>query len=121
MFQIVFNDISAAELSRLDTMVQLDFLDQFKVNQEILSEGSDERFGKIEREGVSLHRFRCDDYRVYFEVEEERVIVHRVLHKNTFADFLFRSKLPMTSEDDELADSKHFWTLIDEGKAAKKK
>ena len=118
MFQIVFNTISAGELSRLDTLEQLDLLDKFQVNQEILSKESDERFGKIERDGKALYRFRCDDYRVYFEVEEEKVIVHRVLHKNTLSDFMFRSKLPMTREDEALSQSKHFWTLIDEGKKA---
>ena len=37
MFQIVFNAISAAELSQLDTLAQLDILDQFQVNQEVLA------------------------------------------------------------------------------------
>jgi len=119
MFQIVFNALSASELSQLDTFSQLDLLDQFKVNQEILSNSEDDRFGKIEREGKTLYRFRSDDQRVYFEVEEDRVIVHRILSKNSIADFLFRSSLPMASEDEELASSKHFWSLIDEGKAAK--
>lgn len=118
MHQIVFNTISAAELSKLDTLSQLDILDQFKVNPETLNDGSDDRFGKIDRDGLTLYRFRCADHRLYFELQEEHVVVHRVLHKNTFDDFLFRSKLPMTSEDKELAQSKHFWTLIDEGRSA---
>lgn len=118
MFQIVFNTISAAELSRLDTLAQLEILDQFKVNQEVLAEGKDERYGKISREGVDLYRFRCDDHRIYFQVKEERVVVHRVLHKNSFSDFLFRSSLPMSNEDEELSQSKHFWSLIEEGQAA---
>lgn len=119
MFQIVFNTISAAELSKFDTLAQLDLLDQFKVTQEVLSEGSDERFDKIERDGVNLYRFRSDDYRVYFEVEDEKVVVHRVLNKGTFSDFLYRSGLPMSPEDSELYQSKHFWNLIEEAKAAK--
>lgn len=121
MFQIVFNQISAAELSRLETFEQLEILDQFKVSQDLLSNESDERFGKITRDGKSLHRFRCDDYRIYFEIEQEKVVVHRVLHKNTFSDFLFRSKLPMTNEDEQLSSSKYFWTLIEEGRSAEKK
>ena len=119
MFQIVFNSISAAELSKLDTLTQLELLDKFKVDSDILANNSDDRFGTISREGKTLQRFRCGDHRVYFEVEAQRVVVHRVLSKNTFGDFLFRSNLPMSSEDDELAESKHFWSLIDEGKAAK--
>jgi len=42
-----------------------------------------------------------------------------VLHRNTFSDFLFRSRMPM-SEDEELARSKHFWKLIDEGRRARR-
>jgi hypothetical protein len=49
------------------------------------------------------------------------VIVHRVLNKNSFNDFLFRSKLSTVSEDELLAESKNFWTLIEEGKNAKRK
>ena len=55
----------------------------------------------IEREGKKLHRYRAKDYRIYFERSPEGVTVHRVLHKNTLRDFLFRSKLPM-AEDDQL-------------------
>ena len=47
------------------------------------------------------------------------MIVHRVLHRGTFSDFAFRSKIPM-AEDEELAKSKHFWKLIDEGRAARR-
>lgn len=118
MFQIVFNTISAAELSSLDTLAQLEILDQFKVDQEVLNDDQDERYGKIERDGKVLYRFRCEDYRIYFRVKEEKVIVHRVLHKNTFSDFKFRSSLPMKTEDAELSASKHFWSLIEEGQAA---
>ncbi len=120
MFQIVFNSISANELSRLDTLAQLELLDQFQVNHEVLENGDDERYGKISRDGKDLYRFRCEEYRVYFEIEDDYVIVHRVMHKNTLSDFLFRSSLPMSKEDEELAQSKHFWTLIDEGKSAQK-
>lgn len=119
MFQIVFNEISAAELSSLGTLEQLELLEEFQVGREDLEnvEESD-RFGKIERGGLVLYRFRAKDYRFYFEVQEDSVIVHRVLHKGTFSDFLFRSKMPL-AEDEELAKSKHFWKLIDEGRNAR--
>ncbi len=117
MFQIIFNQLSASELSQLDTMTQLDLLDQFQVTAEVL-DGVDERFGKITRDGKDLYRFRCNDQRVYFEVEEDRVIVRRIMNKNSFSDFLFRSSLPMNKEDEELAKSKQFWSLIEEGQSA---
>lgn len=123
MLQIVFNEISAGEISRLDTLEQLDLLDAFKVTQDTLQNIDGKSFGKIERGGTSLFRFRAGEYRVYFEVVDENVIVHRVLHKNTFSDLLFRTKLPVSTgvgEDEELSNSKHFWNLIEEGKNAQR-
>jgi mRNA-degrading endonuclease RelE of RelBE toxin-antitoxin system len=119
VFQIVFNEISAAEISRLDTLEQLDLLDEFKVTEKDLENLDGDRFGKIERDGKTLYRFRAKDWRFYFEVKDGQVIVHRVLHKGTFSDFAFRSKIPI-GEDEELAKSKHFWKLIDEGRAARR-
>jgi len=119
VFQIVFNEISAAEISQLDTLDQLELMDEFKVGQDDLENLDGDRFGKIERDGKVLFRFRAKDYRVYFEVKDGSVVVHRVLHKGTFSDWVFRSKIPL-AEDEELAQSKHFWKLIDEGRAARR-
>ncbi len=119
MFQIVFNEISAAEISALDTLEQLELLDEFQVGKEDLENLAGERFGRIERDGLVLHRFRAKDYRIYFEVGDAAVIVHRVLHKGTFSDFKFRSKMPL-AEDEALANSKHFWKLIEEGRKARR-
>ncbi len=123
VLQIVFNEISAAEISRMDTLDQLELLDAFRVSESDLVELDDNdehrNFGKIARDGKTLYRFRANDCRIYFEVAENLVIVHRVLHKNTLSDFLFRSKMPV-SEDQQLAESKHFWNLIDEGRNARR-
>jgi len=119
LFQIIFNEISAAEISRMDTLEQLDLLDQFKVTPEDLEDGDSEKFGRIERDGRKLYRFRSEEYRIYFAIEGDSVVVHRVLHKGTFSDFLFRSKLPL-NEDEALGESKNFWELIDEGEKARR-
>jgi mRNA-degrading endonuclease RelE of RelBE toxin-antitoxin system len=119
VFQIVFNEISAAELSALGTLEQLELLEEFRVSEQDLEVLDSDRFGKIERDGHVLYRFRAKDYRFYFEVKNGSVIVHRVLHKGTLSDFLFRSKMPL-AEDEALAGSKHFWKLIDEGRNAKR-
>lgn len=120
MFQIVFNELSAAEMSALPTELQLDLLAEFEVLPEDLDENVDvERFGTIERDGKKLLRYRAKDYRIYFEKAPEGIIVHRVLHKNTIRDFLFRAKLPMPTEDAELGKQKGFWKLIEEGEKAR--
>ena len=77
------------------------------------------RFGVIERAGKKLYRYRAKNYRIYFEKRDEGVTVHRVLHKNTLRDFLFRSKLPV-SEDAALSKTSEFWKLIEQGEKTRK-
>lgn len=120
MFQIVFNEISAAEISRLDTLAQLELLAEFKVTPEDLKNPDGKRFGTLDHGGKKLHRYRARDTRIYFEAKDGSVLVHRVLHKGTLADFLFRSNLGDADEDEALAGNKHFWKLIDEGAAARR-
>ncbi len=114
MFQIIFNELSAAEISALPKGLQLDLLAEFQILPEDLDRLDTERFGVIEREGKKLYRYRAQNYRIYFAKTEEGVKVHRVLHKNTLRDFLFRSKLPV-SEDAQLGETREFWKLIEEG------
>ena len=73
----------------------------------------------IERDGKKLLRYRAKDYRIYFAKTDEGITVHRVLHKNTFRDFLFRSKLPL-SEDAQLGKAREFWKLIEQGERTRK-
>src|SRR5437016_13805143 len=121
MFQIVFNELSAAEMSRLPQELQLELLAEFQVLPEDLDNLDSEKFGLIEREGKKLYRYRAKDYRIYFERSPEGLTIHRVLHKNTIRDFLFRTKLPMSEpEDAQLGQAKGFWKLIKEGEEARK-
>jgi len=119
MFQIIFNELSAAETSALPKTLQLDLLAEFLILPTDLDKLDESKFGVIEREGKKLHRYRAKDYRIYFERSTEGVTVHRVLHKNTFKDFLFRSKLPM-AEDDQLGKHREFWKLIEEGERTRR-
>ena len=119
MFQIIFNELSAAEMAALPKTLQLDLLAEFQILPEDLDNLDASRFGVIEREGKKLHRYRAKDYRIYFERSPEGVTVHRVLHKNTLRDFLFRSKLPM-AEDDQLGKTREFWKLIEQGERTRK-
>ncbi|MBB5036298.1 type II toxin-antitoxin system RelE family toxin [Prosthecobacter dejongeii] len=117
MLQIVFNDISAAELSRLPTQIQFHILEALNIQSSDLDENTlAKKFGVLERgPKKKLYRCRAGDHRIYFAVNDGDVRIHRVLHKNTLADFLFRSNLPGGGEDEALSQSKNFWQLIDEG------
>jgi mRNA-degrading endonuclease RelE of RelBE toxin-antitoxin system len=119
MFQIIFNELSAAEMSALPKRMQLELLEQFQILPEDLGHLNAKHFGVIEREGKKLYRYRAKDYRIYFEQTAEGITIHRVLHKNTFRDFLFRSKLPV-AEDQQLGKAREFWKLIEQGKRTRK-
>jgi mRNA-degrading endonuclease RelE of RelBE toxin-antitoxin system len=111
-FQIIFNPISAAELAKMPRELQLHILGEFRgLPQKIMSTDL-ERFGKLERTGKTLHRFRLGDYRVYFERHDLGIVVHRILNRNTLKDFLFRSSLP-TGEDAALQENPKFWEMIE--------
>jgi hypothetical protein len=99
--------------------LQLELLAEFKILPEDLEHLDSQRFGVIERAGRKLYRYRAKDYRIYFAKTDEGIKVYRVLHKNTFRDFLFRSKLPV-SEDAQLGEAHEFWKLIEEGERRRK-
>ncbi len=78
-----------------------------------------EQFGKLERGGRTLYRFRVGDYRIYFERHELGLLVHRILSKHTLKDFLYRSGLKV-SEDEALQANPRFWDLIESAKTERK-
>jgi mRNA-degrading endonuclease RelE of RelBE toxin-antitoxin system len=116
-FQIIFNPTSAAELAKMPKELQLQILGEFRgLPQQVMNTELDE-FGKLERAGRILHRFRVGDYRVYFEKHDLGVVVHRILNRHTLKDFLFRSGLKM-EEDEALQQNPKFWEMIEAAKTA---
>lgn len=118
--QIIFNTISAGEIAQLPKLTQLELLTGFKADISNFDQLDPEKFGIIRREGKKLRRYRMKDYRVYFERVPEGLTIHRILHRNTLVDFLFRSNLPL-AEDEQLGEAKSFWKLIEEGEKAQRK
>jgi mRNA-degrading endonuclease RelE of RelBE toxin-antitoxin system len=114
VFQVIFNKISASEMAALPKDLQLDLLSEFQFLPGDLESLDSEHFGRVSRDGRSLLRYRAKDYRIYFERHAEGLLVHRVLHKNTIRDFLFRSNLPLDQEDSGLSKTNDFWKLIHE-------
>lgn len=115
IFQIIFNPTSAAELAAMPKNLQLFVLGEFRgLPTEIMSSDL-ERFGRLERNGRVLLRFRLGDYRVYFERHPLGLVVHRILSRNSLKDFLFRSSLP-TGEDEALQSNPKFWDMIEQAR-----
>jgi mRNA-degrading endonuclease RelE of RelBE toxin-antitoxin system len=114
-FQIIFNPTSAAELARMPKELQLQILGEFRGLPQQVMKTDIEEFGKLERAGRILHRFRVGDYRVYFERHELGLVVHRILNRHTLKDFFFRSGLKL-QEDEALQQNPKFWELIETAK-----
>jgi mRNA-degrading endonuclease RelE of RelBE toxin-antitoxin system len=117
-FQIIFTPTSAAELARMPKELQLQILGEFRgLPQQVIGTELDD-FGKLERGGRILHRFRVGDYRIYFERHDLGVLVHRILSRNTLKDFLYRSGLKI-EEDEALQQNPKFWEMIEAARATK--
>src|SRR5271165_4431514 len=118
-FQIIFNPTSAAELARMPKELQLQILGEFRgLPHQVLGPELNQ-FGQLERAGRTLHRFRVGDYRVYFELHELGLVVHRILSRHTLKDFFFRSGLKL-EEDAALQENPKFWELIEAATTAPK-
>ena len=89
-FQIIFTPTAAAELGTLPKDLQLEILGDFRgLPQDIRSDEMD-KFGRLNRDGHHMFRFRLGNYRVYFERHELGVLIHRILHsKKQLRDFLY--------------------------------
>jgi len=117
-FQIIFTPTSAAELARMPKELQLHILGEFRgLPQQVIGTELDD-FGKLERGGRILHRFRIGDFRVYFERHELGVLVHRILSRNTLKDFMYRSGLKV-EEDEALQQNPKFWEMIEAARSTK--
>lgn len=112
LFQIIFTPVSAGELARIPKDMQLQVLREFRALPRKVMTAELHKFGRLERGGRVLYRFRVGDYRVYFERHPLGLIVHRVLSRNTLKDFLYRSGLK-SGEDEVLQDNPKFWEMID--------
>lgn len=116
-FQIIFTPTAATELARMPKELQLYILGEFNgVPKQVLNTEMDQ-FGKLERAGRTLHRFRVGDYRVYFERHDLGLVVHRILSRHTLKDFYFRSGLKV-DEDEALQQNPKFWELIEAARSA---
>ena len=101
-----------AELNKLPKLDQLKLMEQISaIHPEELASGA-EHLGRFSRAGKIFHRLRAGEFRIYFEVEGDKLIMHYILHQHTLADFIFRFKLPVT-EETLLEQHQSFWKYLE--------
>lgn len=112
MFQVNFSEQSMNELNQLDTRSQMELVEIFSsLTQKQLDNPSDD-VGRFKRNNKIFYRVRAGDFRIYFEQEKKGLFAHYILHKNTFSDFVFRFKLPIT-EEFMIEQHDSFWKYLE--------
>lgn len=102
-----------SELNRIPTLEQMTVVEAFTgLSAEDLLKGHSS-LGKVRREGHTYLRLRVGDFRIYFESKGESLHANFILHRNTFVDFAFRSRLPVDIDEPALEANKAFWTYLE--------
>lgn len=112
MYQVNFSEQSMKELNRLDITKQMEIAEIISsITKEELANPT-EALQSFHRDKTVYYRVRANDFRIYFELKDEQLFAHYILHKNTLSDFIFRTKLPVNEEFlAEQEDS--FWKYLD--------
>ena len=112
MFQVTFSDQALAELGKLPTLEQMVVIEPLSGLNDSQLRAPEEPLGSFSREGRLLFRLRSGEYRIYFERIGDTLRITCILHKNTLADFIYRTKLPF-SEERMAEQSASFWEYIE--------
>ncbi|MGF1450923.1 MAG: type II toxin-antitoxin system RelE/ParE family toxin [Opitutales bacterium] len=111
-YQVTFSDQSMSELNRLPIMVQMSLIEEFSQLTERDFRRGREDLGHFERAGKVYYRLRTGDYRIYFELSDNVLYAHYILHRHTLADFIFRSGLPY-KEEHLVEQDQSFWRYLE--------
>jgi len=112
VYQLTFSDQAIAELKKLPKPVQLGLMQKIsEVHPEFLASGAEE-MGHFVRAGKTYYRLRAGEFRLYFEVTGDTLFTHYILHQHSFADFIFRFKLPV-SEETLVEQHQSFWKYLE--------
>jgi mRNA-degrading endonuclease RelE of RelBE toxin-antitoxin system len=112
MFQITFSEHSLKELNKLDKAEQLSLIERLGALTQSVLEKPDKHLGVFNRDKKTFYRLRIADIRLYFELIENILKVNYILPKDSWTDFAFRCKLPIT-EDNLIENKQSFWQYLD--------
>lgn len=118
MFQLNFSEQSIGELNKLDIFAQLRLVNQIShlTTEQLMDPNGP--IGRFHRGSSVYYRFRADEFRIYFEKQGDILYCEYILHRNTFTDFLFRFKLPV-SEEQMVEQHESFWKYLESLKKKK--
>lgn len=112
MFQITFSEPSLNELNRLTKPEQLSIIESLGGLTQVMLDKPDKHLGVFNRGKTTFYRVRIGDVRLYFEVVDTILNVKYILPKDSWADFAFRCKLPIT-EESLIENKQSFWQYLD--------
>ncbi len=108
MHQLTFSSQSNRVLkymSQEQQMQLIDFLGSFDLEKA-------SNFGKIVRGAKTYYRLRWNEFRIYLEaLEEGTFVIHYLIAKHTWNDFLFRTNLPFNEE--MIEKDNQFWQYLE--------
>jgi mRNA-degrading endonuclease RelE of RelBE toxin-antitoxin system len=111
-YQVTFSDQSMHELNKLDTLMQLQLVETLSSLSLDKLQANPSHLGVFNRNGKTFYRLRAGDYRIYFEVSSNVLYSNYILHQHTWADFVFRCKLPF-KEEDMIEKDQSFWKYLE--------
>ncbi len=101
------------ELGQLPTVEQMELLDELTSLTPKQLDDPRGKLGSVSRDNRTYFRLRSGEYRLYFErAREDALYLHYILHRNTTTDFVFRTRLPVTSETMGERDQS-FWAYLE--------
>ena len=112
MHQVTFSEQALRELNRLDKLDQLTVVEPISNLKPADLAHPREPLGRFHRKSQTFYRLRSGDCRFYFQVDEDRLHVLYILHRNSLEDFLLRNRLPV-SEQQLVEQHSKFWKYLE--------
>ncbi len=112
MFQITFSEPSLKELNKLSKPEQLIMIERLGGLTQAILDKPDKHLGIFNRGKTTFYRLRIGDVRLYFELLDTILKINYILPKDSWADFAFRCKLPIT-EETLIENKQSFWQYLD--------
>jgi len=112
MYQLNFSDQSMGELNKLAPDAQMHLFETISaLTPDDLENPTQKGLKLLSRDGRDFYRLRAGEYRIYFEIQGESLYSHYILQQHSVADFVFRTKLPVSEETLEQHPS--FWEYLE--------